>query len=102
MGRKSSMDSTRGDATARAALVIFVPIPENIGIWPISYHYAPGSRANINVGFPLYVACANSRYPHFTATRMEARFSGAMMQAVRGDWKFASPQATAARTASVA
>lgn len=60
------------------------------------------SRTNMIVGWDLYVARWNSRYAHFSATRMEARFSGWMMQAVRGEGKCASPQATTARTDSVA
>src|SRR4029077_2484546 len=54
---------------------------------PTGHSDALGSRTNSRVGCPLYVARPNSRYPHFTATRIDIRFSGAMMQAVRADWK---------------
>lgn len=63
---------------------------------------ARSSRTNISVGCPLYDVALSSRYPHFIAIRIEAAFSGAIMQKVRAEEKCESPQATAARTASVA
>src|SRR6266852_1369765 len=59
-----------------------------------SQHVSAGdaSRTYINTGCPLYVVLVSSRYPHFSATRIDATFSGAIMHAVRGESKCASPQ----------
>ena len=60
------------------------------------------SRTNTMIGCPLYELNCRSRYPHFSATRIDGRLSGLTMQVVRRGEKCSSPQRSAARAASVA
>jgi hypothetical protein len=84
-----------------------VRLPVLCGLLFTSFHLRGTGQVGCAVAFvPLAgsrrVHATEKSRPHFTATRMDERFPGSVIQAVPAVRKCASPQATATRTASMA